>query len=80
MKLSQLRELIKEEISKILNENEKTKQVPILTYDQLVSKYNPEDGPAFLDGLRDEPGFEALSPKDQKYLVGWLKLQIEMDR
>ena len=71
----QLKQIIKEELSKILNENEE-----VLTYDELVAKYNPENGPAYTQGLRDEPGFNLLPPDKQKYLFNWLSHQQEMDR
>jgi len=58
-----------------ISENEE-----VLTYDELLAKYNPEDGPAYVQGLRDEPGFKALSPEKQNYLFKWLRHQQEMDR
>jgi hypothetical protein len=75
MNKAHLKQLIREEISKILNENKK-----ILTYDELKAKYNPEDGPAYSQGLRDEPGFKALPPEKQRQLFNWIKYQEEMDR
>ena len=75
MDKNKLKQLIREEISKILNENKE-----ILTYDELRDKYNPEDGPAYSRGLRDEPGFKALSPEKQRQLFNWIKYQEEMDR
>ncbi len=76
MKTGQLKQIIREELAKILDESDKK----IKTYDEIVAEYNPEDGPAFLDGLEDEPGFKALPTDKQKYLVKWLKHQREMDR
>jgi predicted component of type VI protein secretion system len=73
MNKAHLKQLIREELSKILNEE-------ILTYDELLAKYNPEDGPAYLQGLINEPGFMALSPEKQKQLFSWIRYQEEMDR
>jgi hypothetical protein len=73
MNKAHLKQLIREELSKILNEE-------ILTYDELLVKYNPEDGPAYSQGLRNEPGFKVLSPEKQRQLFNWIRYQEEMDR
>jgi hypothetical protein len=73
MNKAHLKQLIREELSKILNEE-------ILTYDELLVKYNPEDGPAYSQGLRNEPGFKILSPEKQRQLFNWIRYQEEMDR
>jgi len=52
----------------------------IKTYDELVATYNPENGPAYLDGLEDEPGFKLLPLEKRRYLVKWLEHQKRMDR
>jgi hypothetical protein len=57
-----------------------TESDEVLTYDELFAKYNPEDGPAFLDGLEDEPGFKLLPSEKRRYLVKWLEHQKRMDR
>jgi uncharacterized FlgJ-related protein len=66
--------------SKNVTESEDTESKKILTYDELFAKYNPENGPAYIEGLEDEPGFKLLPLDKQKYLFKWLRHQQEMDR
>ena len=77
MKLSQLKELIKEEIKKKLDKKELT---PKEIYDDLMDDYAKEGRPAFTKGLRSDPKFLKLPKDKQDKLFAWVKHQEEMDR
>jgi hypothetical protein len=80
MKLSQLKQLIKEEIKKELDKKELTPKEIKKIYDDLMDDYAKEGRPAFTKGLKSDPKFLKLPKDKQDKLFAWVKHQEAMDR
>ena len=80
MKLSQLKQIIKEEIKKELDKKELTPKEIKKIYDDLMDDYAKEGRPAFTKGLKSDPKFLELPEDKKEELFKWVKHREAMDR